>query len=231
MATDFSIKEAACISLGIEPSDDIDDPRVRSIERLLHEAYLRSRMSCESILAQNEVDRSNGVEESCPKYCVDTFEECRALPSRELRKTFGGALQHPETQVLVPIELDTMRFERDDLKEFFNECEFVPDVLLFDTIFKSEKGAETAQSIENEIDPTDFPYELHAANIAFRAITKGHGNSAATFKNRLIDYLEKNFTDLTNEAVQRIATVANPDKSTGRKNPNKNGTGIKNQLP
>jgi hypothetical protein len=68
-----------------------------------------------------------------------------------------------------------------------------------------------------EIDPADLPAELDAANVAFRAVTNGHGDPAATPRNRLIDYLEKNFPDFKPEQVQRIATVANPDKSTGRK--------------
>ena len=74
---------------------------------------------------------------------------------------------------------------------------------------------------ESEVDPADLPNELHTANIAFRAVKNGHGDRTATPKNRLIDYLEKNFTDLKPEAVKRIATVANPDKSTGRKKSNK----------
>lgn len=73
------------------------------------------------------------------------------------------------------------------------------------------------QAAESNIDPADLPEELHVANIAFRAVTKGYGDKTSTFKNRLIDYLEKNFIDLKNEAVQRIATVANPDKGRGRK--------------
>jgi hypothetical protein len=75
-------------------------------------------------------------------------------------------------------------------------------------------------AIDADIDPADLPDELHAANIAFRAVTNGHGDKSATFKNRLIDYLEKNFPGLNNEAVQRIATVANPDKAPGRKKRN-----------
>lgn len=70
---------------------------------------------------------------------------------------------------------------------------------------------------EADIDPSDLPHELSAANIAFRAVTNGHGDPTATFKNRLIHYLENNFPGLNNEAVQRIATVANPDKAPGRK--------------
>ena len=70
---------------------------------------------------------------------------------------------------------------------------------------------------ESEIDPVDLPDELHTANIAFRAVKNGHGDRTATPENRLISYLEKNFTDLKPEAIKRIATVANPDKTTGRK--------------
>ena len=76
------------------------------------------------------------------------------------------------------------------------------------------------QVAEFNIDPADFPEELHAANIAFRAITNGHGNPNATFRNRLISYLETSFPNLNNETVQRIATVANPDKGRGRKKSN-----------
>lgn len=69
----------------------------------------------------------------------------------------------------------------------------------------------------NEIDPCDLPTELDAANMAFRAVSNGYGDMSATFRNRLVSYLGTNFKNLKNDAIQRIATVANPDKSTGRK--------------
>lgn len=71
------------------------------------------------------------------------------------------------------------------------------------------------------IDPSDLPPELDAANMAFRAITNGYGDQSATARNRLIDYLEKNYPEFKPEQVRRIATVANPDKSTGRKKSSK----------
>ena len=74
--------------------------------------------------------------------------------------------------------------------------------------------------MEFDIDPADLPDELSAANIAFRAVTNGHGDPLATFRNRLIGYLETNFPNLSDDAVKRIATVANPDKKTGRKKSN-----------
>ena len=68
-----------------------------------------------------------------------------------------------------------------------------------------------------ELDPSDYPEELDAANMAFRAIKNGEGNPKDTFRKRIVTYLEKNYPNFKPDAVQRIATVANPDKSTGRK--------------
>lgn len=72
-------------------------------------------------------------------------------------------------------------------------------------------------SYEVEIDPIDLPLELDAANMAYRAVLKGYGEQGDTPKNRLIAYLQATYKHLTPNAVERIATVANPDKSTGRR--------------
>ena len=76
------------------------------------------------------------------------------------------------------------------------------------------------ETMKTDIEPADLPEELHAANIAFRAVTNGHGDPSATFRNRLIGYLETNFLGLSDDAVKRIATVANPDKKPGRQKSN-----------
>lgn len=76
---------------------------------------------------------------------------------------------------------------------------------------------ESSGDTSLEPDPLDLPEELDAANMAFRAVTNNYGDQSETFKNRLIDYLRKTFPDFSNSAVERIATVANPDKSPGRK--------------
>ena len=68
-----------------------------------------------------------------------------------------------------------------------------------------------------DIDPLDLPDELDYANQAFRAVTNGYGDANATFKNKVADYLARTYPSLKPEAVQRIATVANPDRSPGRK--------------
>lgn len=70
---------------------------------------------------------------------------------------------------------------------------------------------------ETGADPTDLPAELDAANIAYRAVLNGYGDQSDTIRNRLVDFLKTNYKGLTPETVGRIATVANPKKSGGRK--------------
>ena len=72
-------------------------------------------------------------------------------------------------------------------------------------------------STVSDIDPSELPTELDVANTAFRAVLNGHGDRSETFKNRLKHYLKETYPLLKNEAIERIATVANPDKSPGRK--------------
>lgn len=72
-----------------------------------------------------------------------------------------------------------------------------------------------------DIDPADIPEELHMANLAFRAVTNGYGDATATFRNRVVSYLKETYPSLLNEQLERIATVANPDKAPGRKSQKK----------
>ena len=86
---------------------------------------------------------------------------------------------------------------------------------------RSLSDTDDAQSRGLENDPPELPRELDTANIAFRAVLNGYGDQSATFRNRLIEYLKKNHPSMTPQTVERIATVANPDKSTGRKKQDK----------
>ena len=67
------------------------------------------------------------------------------------------------------------------------------------------------------IDPDDIPDELAAANIVFRAFKQHAPPSPLTAKQWITARLEKDFDHLTPEQRKRIAIVANPDKTTGRK--------------
>lgn len=67
-----------------------------------------------------------------------------------------------------------------------------------------------------EIDPSDLPEELDVANMAFRAVMKGYGDQGNTFRIRLIAYVKEHHPYMDTTKVERIATIANPDKSPGR---------------
>lgn len=71
--------------------------------------------------------------------------------------------------------------------------------------------------VQEEQDPSDLPDELFAANLAHRAVSNGYGQQSVTPRNRILAYLKENYPNFSDDAIQRIATVANPDKSTGRK--------------
>ncbi len=125
---------------------------------------------------------------------------------------------NPDATIRQGMPVSALMVTKDDACEmarwlwsrFFNTN--TPDIL---ATLEQKLPATTQATIE--IDPADLPIELDAANMAYRAVLNGYGNQSDTFKNRLIDYLQTTYTDLKTEAVQRIATVANPDKATGRK--------------
>lgn len=81
--------------------------------------------------------------------------------------------------------------------------------------------ADVAQTPVLENDPIDLPIELDVANIAHRAVLNGFGDQSKTFRSRLVQYIKETYPNFKSEVVDRIATVANPDKSPGRKSRDK----------
>lgn len=106
------------------------------------------------------------------------------------------------------------------LGDIFEEAVFMAEELerfiALQTNNKNQGFEKKANALDD--DPFDLPDELSTANIAFRAVKNGYGDQGATFKNRLTEYLKANYLHLKQQAIERIATVANPDKTTGRKN-------------
>lgn len=76
--------------------------------------------------------------------------------------------------------------------------------------------AQAALKAAEDADPSDLPDELDCALMALRAIRNGYGTET-TPRKRILEWLAAHRQDLTDDARGRIATVANPDKATGRK--------------
>ena len=95
--------------------------------------------------------------------------------------------------------------------------------------FAARKSAlQRLVTIDEQVDPLDRPQELDIANLAFHeVIVKGYGLGEGSPKQRLLNYIEIHYGFLTDGAKERIATLANPDKASGRR---KNSGGRKKKL-
>jgi hypothetical protein len=142
----------------------------------------------------------------------------------DLSCDFGNSPGRPDHSVYLISKEDAESFAQQLWSKLFNEKLEHPfeSLGLGDPMPEADVKAPIEIEIikaaaDLEIDPSDLPPELDAANLAFRAVTNGYGDPSATQRNRLVDYLEKHYPDFKRDQVQRIATVANPDKTTGRK--------------
>ena len=214
-AEQFSGYDAAALILGIEPRESAgDEHRVRVVSDRMELDYARA------------VQRAR--DENGPYF--DERDRLVHLGARP-----GGLLLSVEMQKLwrdfydddAETPFSEWLYDRRQPKyenQVFNRASIVDwlktigmgSLYRFDLNRSNESRATSIESI----DPDDLPDELYAANNAFRAVTHGHGDPLATFKNRLIGYLETNFPDLSDDAVKRIAIVANPNKAPGRRKSN-----------
>jgi hypothetical protein len=208
----------------------LEDGDIHSTPALVKVAYLPNLL----FFAVHDIRKgSDPAHAPSPETTAVAIETTRLKLATSIR---SGVLPVYDPVMFLPVSVGTLEVDNDEylvrLDDFSAWCS---DQGIEIDPFPSKEPSDVANEIgdgdgdsgkcdpcekyaqQRDIDPADLPDELSAANIAFRAVTNGHGDQAATFKNRLIDYLEKNFTSLNNEAVQRIATVANPDKGRGRK--------------
>ena len=217
-ATHFKAKEAAELIAGIAPETNTNlfgpmgdellfTQKITPILRRMGEAYRYACDTFETAIGWDS-DLSVGFEAFPPvplELSSLSMEQARANSkyltpkiSKDFVEDFGVAL-----------------FSRSELSRWL-EATGLRSKYLFSK--ESNVAIEVNVEVDNsKFDPCDLPQELDAANVAFRAVTKGYGDQAATPRNRLVDYLEKHYRDFKPEQVQRIATVANPDKTTGRK--------------
>lgn len=210
-AENFSGYDAAALILGIEPRESSDEQwRIRVVTDRMELNY---RHAVERMIAET-------IGDSIVK--VQSEEATIKLSSVKLHDLHYRCWLLNEPTPLSEwladkrlTKFEAQEFERYSIVRWLNQIGMKSVYQ-----FERKQSTEHKEIIESDIDPADMPDELFTANIAFRAVKNGYGDKTATFKNRLIDYLENNYPDLSNEAMLRIATVANPDKVRGRKKSN-----------
>lgn len=211
----FSGREIAALILGREPVAPslglvpANDP-TSVVFRRLESEFLRTVDAYLGALKEN-----NG--QPIPPNETPTT---RLLPSLELRSMFS-APKNLVKDALLPLSVSSMKsdferqaFSRADVRRWIEQ-----EGLRSAYDFADDADNTLARMIDaspDDVDPSDMPEELQAANIAYRAVLKGYGRPGETFRNRLVTFLEERY-QFSEEAVKRIATVANADKSSGRK--------------
>ena len=206
VAVDFTGDEASALAVGLDPSQP---SYVRTIGEPL---FQRMKGSYQKRKGWLEWDMSPWEDGPIEKPDMLESVKLRWWASQVEPGTWNDYCQW--TKDYAESGFETQRFTRQELARWLVAIGHT-SVFPFGEM---QHVATTVNSNEKEIDPLDLPPELDYANQAFRAVTNGYGDQAATFKNRLIDYLQSTFNGLTPEAVKRIATLSNPDKTPGRKN-------------
>ena len=115
-----------------------------------------------------------------------------------------------------------------DMKDLREKTVFLLEDVQNFQLMKELKKGDVGKSTLAAIDApsSDYPLEMNAAMIAFNAVKNGYGTQNS-FKKNLEEYLREKFSELGVTFIDRASTIANPDKSTGRKKDLTNRPAIK----
>ena len=194
-ADHFSGYDAAALILGLEPRESADDEhRVRVVSDRMELDYARAiqQAQLQDCPFFDDRDRQKLLGKRAGGLLV-------SVELKKLWRDFDSGVETPLSAWIFDKRLprfENQVFDRPSIVEWLKAISMAAGYR-FDLNRAVEAGADSGEGI----DPADLPEELHAASIAFSAVTNGFGDKAATFKNRLIDYLEKNFLELSVEAV------------------------------
>ncbi len=217
-ADDFTAEEAASLIVGSRPGS-IELNQIQPIMRRMQRSYDLARSWHMNLL--NPDDEYSPVESREMLESVGIRRRASHLDEPGSGHRFYDWLGEEKES-----GLETQRFGRQTLSDWLlvigmpSKYSFVPIKQTLHASASNESPSFAGHSL-SEIDPSELPPELDAACIAFRAVTNGYGDQSATQRNRLKNYLEKHYPHFTPTQVRNIATVANPDKTTGRKKCNK----------
>lgn len=210
-AEHFSGHDAAALILGIEPRrSPPSEHRIWVVEDRLKLDYVRA-LQC----AQSEIDAFiddellRDLKANRPEDLLSSVKLVKMW--RDVTEGIKGA----DFALMADDELQDFQrqmFTRNAIARWLNAVA-MPSKYRFDR----EQIGNHAGSRISGIEPEDLPWELDLALIAFQAVRNGYGDPKATYRNRLEAYLQQHYSSLKDSEIDRISTVANPDKERGRK--------------
>jgi hypothetical protein len=217
----FTGREISLLLMGLDPSNK--DSSLFDSEHLLgpiRNGYIaaiwraRKEIGLSVGMLRNAADIDDSITSSGTLSSIDLLLAHEGWFDEGMEEEFAGWLQHKKSA------FEFQRFSRSEVVnwliannvtseyQFYKQCDGMAD---------SKALKLPLPALPPTVDPEDLPIELDVGRIAFQAVQNGYGNQTATFRNRLVEFIEENYKGLTGETVKRIATVANPDKTTGRK--------------
>lgn len=208
-AAHFSGFDAAALILGIEPREsDGDHSRIRVvIDRMeLHYNHALKRHYHEAF--KIAIENFQGMEADRPfeLASVKMNELCLQCDFDDDVTPFTDWLASEHQS-----QFEDQIFSRHVVADWLNA---IPLKSIYQ--FRPDQPSDQSEiSNDSTIDPSDLPAELDAANMALRAVTNGYGDQSKKPRIRLVNYLKNHHPELGHEAVERIATVANPVKTPG----------------
>lgn len=210
-AVHFSGHDAAALILGIEPRKaPPSEHRIWVVKERLESDYARALQQAEDEMMPFLDEQS--LKEVTAKRSEDMLV---SVSLDKLWRNASAGIKGADTALLFDEDLpqfQSQMFTRSAIIRWLNAVG-MPSKYMFDRVM-DESGRWTRRS---GLEPEDLPIELDIALIAFQAVRNGFGDHSATYKNRLEAYLRQFYSDLKDSVIDRIATVANPDKERGRK--------------
>lgn len=208
----FDGYDTAALILGFEPRDSAKwKGKITVVEQRLELHFRRAleRAHNEIFKLDDEPDQLNIFTGELPSAALEFAWRVRVLKNNN---TQINALLGIGSKV----RFDFQSFSRDTIAKWLDANGLVSSY----DFGKDGNNLIDLRQDQSEVEPSNLPLELDAANVVFRAFTIQYRDSTLTPKKWLIEYLKKHYGDFKAGQIQRIATVANPDKTTGRK---KNG--------
>jgi len=210
-AEHFSGHDAAALILGIEPRRaPPSEHRVWVVKERLELDYVRAlQYALSEIDAFIDEELLHDLKANRPEDLLSSVK------LDKMWRDVSAGIKSADFALMADEELPNFQsqmFTRSAIVRWLNAVA-MPSKYRFDR----EPNGNHGGSRRSDIEPEDLPWELDLAFIAFQAVRNGYGDPNATYRNRLEAYLRQHYRELKESEIERISTVANPDKERGRK--------------
>jgi hypothetical protein len=212
-AVDFTGEEVAALVLGIDPATSGDAPLpTRPMLDRLREAF--------DWAVEWQIANETGEAPDLGALGVtEQILRSRSLKAIVADSRAGVVDDHRLMEILMEPNrwvFSVQRFDRDEVIRWLEE-NAVNSAYQFNPM---SPRAPAGLAGLGDFDPSDLPEELDAAIIAWTEVKKGWGLPSETAKQKISSYLDERYFHLSQEARNRIATMANGDKRPGRRKNN-----------